>query len=287
MPFFQLDPQYRRQVFSDTTFQLDEGEVYTLHALQKNFTSKASGLLLRQETFHKQSFSDDRVYVNFYNYSAEGFYQAPESQKIAPAVVVEGLFQLCIRDTMGIYLSLYRGQAHQDGDYANSIVLTNDSIASPAFDKTYLTTLRHDSFSGSVMPYVSFPLWMGDETDHIYTDLWERFYFLAPGLDIHHHAYSEYGLSDGSNEYTGGLITKTQGNFAVINSLLQGQRIFVSNDYSDRRYHAGAGIYNLVINTHSGVDNHRSFATVNSIEVINGQVYLTTIQRRYAPPIYQ
>jgi hypothetical protein len=42
----------------------------------------------------------------------------------------------------------------------------------------------------------------------------------------------------------------------------------------------------LVINIHSGTYNPRSFATVNTIEIINGRAYLTTVQRKYDPPIY-
>jgi len=40
------------------------------------------------------------------------------------------------------------------------------------------------------------------------------------------------------------------------------------------------------VNIHSGKDNPKTFATVNTIEVVNGRIYLTTIQRKYAPPIY-
>lgn len=287
IPFFELDNQYKRNVLSDTTLRLEAGEVYTLHVLEQDFDTRERGVLLRHETFHKLAFSDDRVYVNFYNYSARGFYQASESRKVAPAMTVQDLMQLGIRDTMDVYLSLFRGQEYQTRRSGSGIVLTNDSLAGSAFDRVFFASVKHDGFSGSVMPYASFPLWIGDETERIHTDQWQRFYFLSPGLNIRSHAYSEYGLSDGQNNYTGGVITKTGGNFGVVNCLLQGQRIFNSALSTDREYHAGVGVPNLVVNTHSGVDNPRSFATVNTVEIINGQVYLMTVQRRYAPPVYE
>jgi hypothetical protein len=43
---------------------------------------------------------------------------------------------------------------------------------------------------------------------------------------------------------------------------------------------------NMIVNIHSGTYNPRSFATVNTVEIVNGNVYLTTIQRKYAPPVY-
>jgi len=44
---------------------------------------------------------------------------------------------------------------------------------------------------------------------------------------------------------------------------------------------------NMIINTHSGIYNPRSFSSVNTVEFVNGEAYLTTIQRKYDPPIYK
>ncbi|ULT26714.1 hypothetical protein KUH03_07730 [Sphingobacterium sp. E70] len=42
----------------------------------------------------------------------------------------------------------------------------------------------------------------------------------------------------------------------------------------------------LTVNVHSGTANPRTFGVVNSIEVVNGNAFLTTVQRKYPQPIY-
>ncbi|MBX3255439.1 MAG: hypothetical protein KF862_14955 [Chitinophagaceae bacterium] len=295
VPFLSLEERYKNRVFADTTLTLSAGEVYTLQALLKDFTGRQTGLLLRQEIFYKQAFSDSTVYVNFYNYSAKGFYQAPDDAKIAPGRTFSDLFQRGIRDTMNIYLSLFKSEEYtQYNVYGDTydprfgVILQNDSLVGEAYDRRFLGVIQHDGFSGAVMPYYGFPLWTRDSDNGIHTGIWERFYFLAPELDIKQHAYSEEGIN-GSSSYTGGTISNTRGNFAVMNCLLDGRKIYIPSDnwWSDpERYNAGANVPNLVVNTHSGQYNPRSFATVNTVEVINGKAYLTTVQRRYAPPVY-
>ena len=48
IPFFQLEPALRKKVLIDTTLDLTEGEVYTMHVLQQNFITKENGVLLRK-----------------------------------------------------------------------------------------------------------------------------------------------------------------------------------------------------------------------------------------------
>ncbi len=49
----------------------------------------------------------------------------------------------------------------------------------------------------------------------------------------------------------------------------------------------GAMLPNLIVTTHSGVYNPRSFGTVNTIEIVNGSMHLITVQRVYDPPVYE
>src|SRR5690606_34269024 len=81
IPYFRLEDHLQNDVVVDTTINLQAGEVYTLHVLQKEFATNRIGTLLRQENFHKIPLSDSLVYVNFYNYSASGFAEADESLK--------------------------------------------------------------------------------------------------------------------------------------------------------------------------------------------------------------
>lgn len=284
VPFFDLDTRYKRGVVVDTTLQLQAGEVYTLQTLLKDFNTGETGVLLRQESFHKQALSDSSVYVNFYNYSADGFLQADPRLKLPTSKHMEHLFELGIRDTMNIYLSLYDGQGFYP--YEDGIVLNDYQPAHPDYTGKYLTTLYRDNNSSRSNPYVRFPLWVSRTQDGISTDLWERLYFIAPGMQLEPNRFDEYAgfyLS-----HIGGVMGETGGNFAAINFLLNGQKIYSPDadcgNCAIYNYHAGVNFPNLVISTHSGSYNPRSFATVNTVEVINGQVYLTTVQRQYAPP---
>ena len=282
--FFDLDARYKRGVLLDTTLELQAGEVYTLQTLLKDFSTGETGVLLRQENFHKQALSDSSVYVNFYNYSADGFLEADPRLKLPTSKHMENLFELGIRDTMNIYMSLFDGQSFYP--YEDGVVLDNYKQANGDYAGKYLTTLRRDNRSGKASPYVRFPLWVNNQQNGIFTDLWERFYFIAPGMQLQPNlfdAYAGFYLS-----HIGGVMGENQGNFAAINFVLNGQKIYSPEadcgNCAIYNYHAGVNFPNLIISTHSGPHNPKSFGTVNTIEVINGRVYLTTIQRQYAPP---
>jgi len=73
--------------------------------------------------------------------------------------------------------------------------------------------------------------------------------------------------------------TNTSSNWASLNCMLNGKVRMKANDN-------GTVLPNLLVNIHSGKNNPQTFATVNTLEVVNGRVYLTTIQRKYAPPVY-
>ncbi|SEL99489.1 hypothetical protein SAMN05216436_10197 [bacterium A37T11] len=294
VPFFNLESRNKRSVLVDTTINLTAGEVYTMHVLMKDFKTREKGILLRRENFHKLSLSDSLVYVNFYNYSAKGFLQAGNELKIPTGKMRVNLFEQGVRDTMNVFLNLYTGQDFFY--YEDGIVLQNSTIASSAYDGRFLTTVVRDLSSGTARPYVSFPLWVRGDDDGIHTDLWERFYLLAPGLNLKQSLFQEEGAfydsgtiitSEGQGLY-GGVLDEVDGNFAAINCLLNGQKIYTDGCFGClfRNYHAGVNFPNLVVNIHSGIYNPKSFATVNTIEIINGEVYLTAVQRKFAPPAY-
>ncbi|MCW3466382.1 hypothetical protein [Chitinophaga nivalis] len=259
IPFFQLEEKLKRDVLLDTTIDLTAGEVYTLHVLEKDFNTKARGMLLRQENFHKLSLSDSTTYINFYNYSASGFVEADAHLKPLRASLKS--FLSGIKDSMNIYLTLLKTQTNP-----------GQSPALTGFKNVYLGQLVRDLGNARPATYYSFPLWADVATDHIRTDMWQRFELVTPGIDA------------ADNPYNGSVAGRqlTFGNFSAINCLLNGKV-----DIGGVTYLAnGLILPNLLVNVHSGTYNPRTFATVNTIEIVNSSVYLTTIQRKYPAPVY-
>lgn len=250
--YFDLEPVLQGDVLLDTTINLQPSEVYTMHLLQKDFKKRENGILLRQENFHKQAFSDSLMYMNFYNYSATGFQDADASLKPDYAPFKQG-----IRDKMNIFLTLYPNETS---------ALNGDSFqhtAIPGYKGKFLTTLEQDITSNAPKPYVSFPLWANPTDDGIRTKSWQYIDFFAPGLSPSNNPYS---------------FTRNQEWESVA---------FLSNGSSIPQYaYASLALPNMLINIHSGIYNPRSFATINTIEIVNGYAYLTTIQRKYEAPRY-
>ncbi|QJB35182.1 hypothetical protein HF329_29305 [Chitinophaga oryzae] len=250
IPFFSLEDRLKKKVLLDTVLQLDSREVYTLHILQKNFRTKENGMLLRREIFHKLSLSDSLVYVNFYNMSAEGYEAADKTKK--PRNADAGMLQYGIKDEANVWMTLLTG----DG-------LTNPV---PGYNFRFLTTLRRNNTSNAVNSYFSFPLFADNAADGIRTTAWQRFSLLSPGLSPLNNPY---------NDNNGEVV---DGNYAVISCYGNGTRA------SFERYICSRP--NMIVNIHSGTNNPQSFATVNTIEIVNGTAYLTTVQRKYPTPIY-
>ncbi|AYL93842.1 hypothetical protein [Mucilaginibacter celer] len=259
-PFFSLDESLKHDLLADTTIDLSTKEVYTLHVLQKDFITKKTGLLLRQENFYKLSLSDSLVYVNFYNYSAKGFAEADYSLK--PQNVSLASFRSGIKDRMNVFLTLYDGQTNP----TSAPIVTG-------YNGNYLCSINRNTDSGEVSPYNQFPLWASAGTDGIKTDVWQRFEFLVPGLDIVSNPYSKTNIGT----------SQTYANYASVNCLLNGKVTIGGNFYLSN----GVFLPNLLVSLHSGVNNPQTFATVNTIEVVNSNIYLTTIQRKYPVPIYK
>ncbi|EHQ25998.1 hypothetical protein [Mucilaginibacter paludis] len=250
-PFFNLESKLKRSVLIDTTITLDAKEIYTLHVLQKDFVSKKNGIYLRQENFQKLSLSDSLVYINFYNMSAKGFQQANSSLKTSYAA--SGALQDGIKDEMNIFYTLYK-----------TSLSINDPL--PAYTQKYMGNLTRNSESPAVNPYYSFPLFADGSSNGIVTGIWQHIDLMAPGFNPSNNPYYPFEVH-------------TDSNWAPINCILTGKTRVPGNDNA-------ALLPNMIVNIPSGKYNLRSFATVNTIEIVNGNVYLTTIQRKYAPPTY-
>ncbi|WP_245224571.1 hypothetical protein [Pedobacter ginsenosidimutans] len=254
VPFFQLENQLKKDILIDTVLNLTSKEVYTLHVLQKDFVTKRTGLLLREEIFQKLPLSDSLTYVNFYNMSAKGYWEADKSLKAEDYLMAS--FQGGMKDEMNVFLSLYEDQSN----------LSARAATIPGFKGKYLANVKLNTTTSDVTPYVSFPIWSGKTANGITTNMWQRFDFFVPGMDITNNPFYEASTDNG-------------GNWVSVNCLQNGKVRMTSNDNA-------AILPNLLVNIHSGVNNPKTFATVNTVEVVNGRVYLTTIQRKYAPPIY-
>lgn len=258
VPYFKLDRNLIGDLMMDTTVTLTSHEVYTMHLLQKDYNTKENGILLRQEGFHKQPLSDSLAYVNFYNYSAKGFQDAGNDTK--PEVYKMGQFQGGVKDRMDVYLTIYPNQvsALTDGG-----AYRFNAIA--GYKGKYFATVERNNSSNTVAPYFSFPVFVNPAENGIATSSWQSWEFFLPGLSPANNPY----------HYT---FTNTDGNWATLNCLNNG------NDKPSAS--TGANLPNMLVNIHSGIYNPRTFATVNSIEIVNGGVYLTTIQRKYDKPVY-
>lgn len=285
VPFFDLPEREKRGKLIDTVVRLDEGEIYTMNVLMRDFATKSKGLMVRQENFHKQPLSDSLVYLNFYNYSAVGYWQAALDEKLPTGSQGRHLFAQGIRDTMNLFLTLMENQEVIRTNLAQSEVYVSDAPASLDYEERYLTTLYRDLRSGQAKPYVNFPLWLRGNGPA--TDVWQRIHFYSPGQQPGQSTSYVVAspLTSFAVDINTYVATYNGSHYAVLNCLLNGPLVWGTLT-SSQIYHLGASFPNLVVSTHSGTDNPRSFGTVNTIEVINGEAYLMTIQRRYAPPIY-
>jgi hypothetical protein len=71
-PYPQLLLSYRRPVIVDTTLDFDPGALYTLEVLNRDAGKPASyDLLIRKEILSGYNFSPGKIYVNFFNFSAD------------------------------------------------------------------------------------------------------------------------------------------------------------------------------------------------------------------------
>ncbi|WP_143307183.1 hypothetical protein [Chitinophaga vietnamensis] len=159
-----------------------------------------------------------------------------------------GPFNHNIKDTMNVFYTLYGAQSNPIKGFSN----------------VYMTTLMR-SQDTKVSPYSSFPLFPDTTASHIFAgNAGQMFNFLVPGTPPDY----QYG----ANNESGGIYTSL--------SIGPNAPVAVYNFVGDVRT-------GMVISVHSGIYNPRSFATVNTVEFVNGNMYVTTLQRRYDPPVYQ
>lgn len=249
VPFFTLDKNQRTQVLVDTTIDLTEGEVYTMHVLKEEYLSGKAAVYLRNETFVKQSFSDSLVYVNFYNISSNGFYAN------APDILSGGVNpRNKLRDTMNVFCSLFK-----------TINASTSTVLEAGSNLSMGTVIR--SLVPRVAPYYSFPLFADTGSNRIYTGtVWQKFSFLRPGLIPDNVGYAP-------NLPSGDYMGLGVGPYG--------------NGRDDLRASVMADIRSgLIVSERSGIYNPRSFATVNTVEYINRRFFVTTIQRKFDAPVY-
>ena len=266
--FFELRKSLKQTVLLDTTLTLDAYEVYTLNVLQKDFETKENGVILRKENFIKQPFSDSLVYVNFYNYSAKGFWQADASYK----GIINGApnqLEYGIQDTMKILMSLYR---FPEVSHSYSYFKEGNHNYIGNYYELYQRMLYRNTESNSVAPYLGFPLFADTASNDIVTDMLESFIFIRPDMTGWEQDINDLNMTGVTTQFARLVFCGTE------------------NDTKDIRFYfekmTPCVFPNMIVNTHSGIYNPRSFATVNFVEVVNGEAYLTTVQRRFDPPVY-
>lgn len=246
VPFFTLGKDQRKQVLVDTTIDLTAGEVYTMQVLQTDYISRHIAIYLRDETFVKESFSDSLVYVNFYNLSSQGFVLNAPDRG-------SGLNNK-LGDTMNVFYTL------------NKVTSATTSVPIIGFRNVALGPVIR-SLDAVVAPYYSFPLFADTSANHIYPGNVAQFFsYLRPGLTPENMGF----IANLPPATYLGLAVGPYGNQTSFDPV----RIMADSRSG------------LIVTERSGVYNPRSFATVNTIEYMNGVFFVTTIQRKFAPPVY-
>jgi hypothetical protein len=251
-PFFSLDKGLRGAVLLDTTISIQEREVYTMHVLEKDYATRRSMLYVRNETFVKQPLSDSIVYVNFYNLSSDGFFQQ------SPGMTSGGARINKIVDTANVFVTL-RKQANA--------ATTNANMAIPGYTAMPFGTMIRN-LDGKATRYYNFPLYADTSSNRIFPgNTAQMIEFYRPGLIPGNSPLGPNNLQGnyisvrvGPTNSTGGLDVSTP----IMADVRSG----------------------LIITERSGIYNPRYFATVNTVEYINSKIFITTIQRKFAPPIY-
>lgn len=264
VPFANLPDEQQRIVFLDTTIELSSHEVYTLHILQKDFTTKKNGLYVRQETFHKQAFSDTLSYVNFYNLSADGFRTALEELKL-PVPGTSKSLRYGLRDTMNIFMTHIQPSTDATGTIVQQRI--------PNFSYQFAGSVIRNIANPTVTPYYGFPVFLSPK-NKVADQTWQYIQFFVPPIDPRTSGkYNEpprvpTGLSE---------VAVKDGSFGYI---------LMDHAQYDPDYYLNTFFPGLTVSVHAGRDNPRTFGVVNSIEIVNGNAFLTTVQRKYAQPIY-
>ncbi len=261
--FAKLPDEQQRKVFLDTVIDLSVREVYTLHILQRDFNTKKNGLYVRKETFHKQAFSDTLSYVNFYNLSANGFMAAAAELKL-PVPNTSSLFRYGIRDTMNVFLTHIQPSTNANGSVSQKRI--------PAFSFQLAGTVFRTTNDPKVTPYYGFPVFL-KSNKQTYSDAWQFFQFCAPTIN----PATSVTYSEPPTVFLNSPVESLKGRYAHLQ---------MDHAQYDPNFYLNAFFPGLTINAHSGIYNPKTFGVINTIEIVNGNVFLTTVQRKYPQPIY-
>ncbi|GGH69548.1 hypothetical protein HNQ91_002833 [Filimonas zeae] len=259
VPFFQLQEDLRSNIALDTTIELKEKEVYTLHVLLEDFLARKHALYVRQENFYKQAFYDSLVYINFYNLSGKGYLQADESEKDLNSLDIANMpHRFGLKDDMHIYISHISEKDSLINEYAYQ----------------FAGTMHWTVNNPMVTPYASFPIFRDKANNGITTKAWQIIQFVKPGIN------------PGVDFRYASVLPTLNVRFGIDYKAGEFGQVMFKDSLYNLSHRANEYMPNMVLNVHSGVDNPRSFGSVNSLEFINGRMYLMTIQRKYAPPVY-
>ena len=262
-PFSKLPDEQQRIVFLDTTIDLSEREVYTLHILQKDFKTKKNGLYVRQENFHKQPFSDTLSYVNFYNLSAKGFVDADEQFKTPVPNTIQS-FQYGIVDTVNVFLTHIQPQIDAAGKIQH--------LRIPKLSYQFAGSVIRELDNPKVASYYSFPL-IHNSNNKIFSSTWQFIQFCKPPLNPRLNTF----IPEAPTFPRGNTVRSFRSNYGFLK--------FDNSQYkpsqSDNEFFPG-----LTADVHSGIYNPKTFGLVSSIEIVNSHVFLMSVQRKFPQPIY-
>ncbi|RFS19436.1 hypothetical protein DVR12_22640 [Chitinophaga silvatica] len=283
MNFFDLQERERQSLLVDSTVDFIPGEIYTMQILQKTVSQQYPlpvTLYLRQEQFTKMPFADTLLYANFYNLSAEGYAAANPGSRTLISYYNANNKCTAFGDTMNLYYSLYK----DDCPYPYVEGSTIGANVIPGFNNIWLGTVIR-SHNAGVMPYYAVPMFAAPDTTHgILSRQWESFILMKPGLfpipgvlpvgattgmATASPKYGAIGCSNGSDDGKGTTSVAARKSIPKV---------------SNRDYLVSCWLPNLIRYTASGTYAQRSFATISTIEIINNQVYMMSVQRTYAPP---
>jgi hypothetical protein len=279
VPFFSLGTHDRQNKLVDTTVSLTAGEVYTMEVLLKNVYTQIplpAELYVRQEQFTKVRFSDSMLYVNFYNLGALGYAAAnPATLKLAQYYYSSNAGP-SLGDTLNIYYSLLK----DDCPYPYTTAARVGTNLIPGYNNLPLGTVIRSHGAGTA-PYFSMPMFAApDTTGGILSREWELFVFMAPGIVP----------LPGPLAVAGGMVNANPlfGAIGCSNLSNDGKGSTVSQNLprvNNTQILASFWLPNLIKYSSSGIHLQQSFATISTIEIINNQVYLMSVQRTYLPPV--
>jgi hypothetical protein len=260
VPFFSLSEKERKEqtVIADTVLELTAGEVYTMNVLEKDvFSSQLSTqVYLRRELFTRLQFADSLLYLNIYNLSAEGYAEAhPERSEWIGYDKATGQ---AIANTVNVSYSIFTDDVPYPYTMVNNEPPRMGYNPVPGYTDIALQSLER-SQEPVVAPYRTVPMFAGKDTSGgIISRQWMTLNLASTG-----------GGSTGSTA------------ISLTNESDEGRR----QVWNGGIFHAPGFLFpNLIRQAASGPYLQRSFATVSTLEFINKQIYLTSIQRTYEPP---